>query len=970
MTRPSVAARLSAALAFTGALVMLSSATPGVTLARARHVAGPGEIVLPAGQGIHGEHEPDVALPYAPIADLDAAGNQHEYALQAAALPSDHPGLAWKNVGPFGQDDPTDYPTGNVRFSRAAGMGSTIAVDPRDPTGSSVYVGNMGGLWHSTDGGTKWRSLSDGKLTRGAVGAIGIDPNDPESLYVGTGIGYLTTSGDAPGSGIWVSHDAGTTFTRPAKNIKGYATNEITVADDGTVYAATSNGLYASTDDGASFTRVVLPSNAAHDGEAKGAYANWISAVAISPIDHNEVIAAVGLGVGKRPGPDGPLSVGNGLYKSENGPAGPWVYMPGNAGLTNPSASTDPIGRVMLSWTKAASGDGTVLWALVSDAELAYGGSKGSDVGGEVSGTTGEIVNPTNTQLNGLYRSDNAGGSWVNKATPDTLATSPNQGLGVYPALGYGIGVQAYYNLWVEADPRNPDQVYLGLEEVYQSVANTGSDPGPGQFEIIQRYWDVCGSTTYLENIFTGQSCPDETPYYGGTSTHPDQHWGALVQTGDNTVRLYTANDGGFFRQDSHDIGGGRNQFDNDAWTQMNTLATVEPYKVARKPDGEYLTALQDNGGGFFKPGETGVLVSSGDGVNAVATSDPDTWYLSAQGAIIYVTQDHGKTIRAIPSGVTGATFLSPFAVDPTDENHLVVAGRAVMESLKGPDTTSVIDPVAYTLVTTDWTQSFDAGTNPDTNIAYQSQAIAVRGDATYVAMCGLCRNTLGDPEDVDGSVATNVKPGCTPKKGAADCWDVKAGKGLPHNGIWNLAIDPTDVETVYVVLNNNSHIGYDPKVGGTQRVMVSHDAGASFTDITGNLPRSQARDVVVRGDKLIVATDNGVFTAPKAGKTWSRLGGGLPPVRVFDLDLDPTGQYLTASVYGRGVWNLDFKAKASSSAGPGPNGEPTKPVAKPRGPAGPGTGGIAATGANATVAVIAALLLAIAVTTRRLTAP
>ena len=968
MTRQT-AARLSAALAAAGALVLLASATPVATsAARARHVPGPGEIVLPAGQGIHGEHEPELALPYAPIADLDAAGNQHRYALDAAKLPAERAGLAWQNVGPLGQDDPTDYPTGSVRFARSAGMGSTIAVDPSDPTGSSLYVGNMGGLWHSTDAGKTWRSLSDKSFTRGAVGAIGVDPKDPDNLYVGTGIGYLTTSGDAPGSGIWVSHDGGETFTRPAKNIKGYATNDILVTDDGTVYAATSNGLYASTDKGASFTRIPLKTDATHAAEAKGAYANWISAVVASPLDPKNVIAAVGLGVGRRKGPDGkPLSTGNGLYQSVAGAAGPWDYMPGNAGLTNPTASNDPIGRVMLSWVKDPSGDGTVLWALVSDAGLSYGGSKGGDVGGEVGGTTGEIVNPTNTQLNGLYRSDTGGTTWVVKATPDSLASSPNQGLGVYPALGYGIGVQAYYNLWVEADPRDPDQVYFGLEEVFQSVANTGPQPGVGQFEIIQRYWDVCGSTTYLENIFKGQSCPEQTPYYGGTSTHPDQHWGALVRTGDNTVRMYTANDGGFFRQDSHDIGGGRNQFDNDLWTEMNTIATVQPYKVARKPDGEYLTALQDNGGGFFKPGETGILVSSGDGVNAVATPDPDTWYLSAQGAIVYVTEDHGKTIRAIPSGVAGATFLSPLAIDPTDENHLVVAGRAVMETLKGPKTTSTIDPVAYTVVATDWTKSFDAGTNEDTKLPYQSQAIAIRGDATYVAMCALCRNTLGDPTLVDGTVATNVEPGCTPKKGSTECWGLKAGKGLPHNGIWNLAIDPTDVKTIYVVLNNNSQIGFDPAVDKQYRVMVSKDAGDTFTDITGNLPRSHARDVVVRGDRLIVATDHGVFTAPKTGRSWSRLGSGLPPVRVFDLDLDPTGRYLTASLYGRGVWSFDFTQTAQNSNGPGPRGEPTKPV-----PGRPGAGGnrggddIATTGADAALTAVGVLLLAAALAARR----
>jgi hypothetical protein len=965
MNRPSTAVRIGAALASGAALVLLTAPAPAATVAAPRHVAGPGELVLPAGSGL-GEHEPAASFPDATVADLDAATNQHKYALEAAALPGVRQDLAWRNVGPFGQDDPMDYPTGGLRFARAAGMGAAIAVDPRDPSGGSVYVGNMGGLWYSKDGGEHFTSLSDGKLTRGAVGAIAVDPDKPTDLYVGTGIGYLTTSGDAPGSGVWVSHDAGKTFKRPAKNIRGYAVNDIAVTRDG-VAVGTSNGLYVSTDAGASFDRVALPDNATHDGPATGAYANWISAVAVNPFNPDEVIAAVGLSQGKRPAPDGkPLSPGNGLYKSTAGPAGPYLPLPGTDDLTHSAASTDPVGRIMLSWVKDPTGDATVLWAIVSDAGLAYTKQKFGEPGDLIGETTGTGPNATNTELNGVYRSDDGGETFTLKATPDSLESSPNSGLGIYPALGYGIGVQASYNLWIEADPRDPDQVYFGLEEVFQSVARTEESPDLGVFEIIQRYWDVCGSTTYLENLYTGKSCPDETPYEGGTSTHPDQHAGALVQTPDG-LRMYTGNDGGFFRQDSHALTPPtRNGFDNKAWVDMNALATVQAYKVARKPDGEFLTALQDNGAGFFAPGKAGTLVSSGDGVNAVATSDPDTWYMSAQGAIVWVTQDHGKTIRAIPADLTKPTFLSPLAIDPTDENHLVVAGQDVHETLAGPDTTSTIDPLLYTVIQTDWKQTFDAASTGNPNepaTPWTSQALAVRDTAVYSAICGLCRNTLGDPTFVNTTVATNVgKAGCEPVKGGTECWHVAAGKGLPHNGIWNLAIDPADVRTIYVVLNNNSQIGYDPKVGGTQRVMVSHDAGASFTDITGNLPRSQARDVVVRAGQLLVATDNGVFTAPRTGKTWSRLGKGVPPVRVFDLQLDPTGRYLTASVYGRGVWVLDFKAEAQSSSGPGPKGEPHKPAvpAKGRG------SGIPATGANATLALLAALALGTGIVLRR----
>ncbi|MCW2669124.1 MAG: hypothetical protein JWO27_1021, partial [Frankiales bacterium] len=179
---------------------------------------------------------------------------------------------------------------------------------------------------------------------------------------------------------------------------------------------------------------------------------------------------------------------------------------------------------------------------------------------------------------------------------------------------------------------------------------------------------------------------------------------------------------------------------------------------------------------------------------------------------------------------------------------------------------------------------------------------------------------------------------------------------GLPHVGVWTVTIDPTDVRTIYVTLNENSLVGLDKRVVGSARLMVSHDAGDHFTDITGNLPGSNTRDVVVRNGQLIVATDNGVFIGPRTGKSWARLGKALPQVRMFDLDLDRSGRYLTASAYGRGVWVLDFGGKATtSSSGPGLHGGPTPTKGVASGSPG---GRLAATGLDGNLAVVAVLLL------------
>ena len=962
--------RVTAQLAGVAALSVLALSGGAGSSATAAHrpVLGPSGLpAVPrsynAGLGSVESESPLIPPPDAVIADRDSVADQLTYAKQAVALPVSRPELPWQNVGPVGQVDPPGYPTGSIRFARSAGMGTSVAVDPRDPSGGTVYIGNLGGLWKSTNGGLSWKHLGE-EFARSAVGAIAIDPRRPDDVYVGTGVALLTISGDAAGAGVYVSHNAGKTFTRPTANVKGYGSNAITIAGNGVVIG-TNRGLWQSTDRGGSFHEVRLPSNASHTAPATGAYSNWVSASVAHPSRTNEVTIAIGMGYGKRLGPDGkPLSVGNGLYRSKSGVKGPYLYLPGSSQLTNPGASTDPIGRIALSYG-AVSGEEHVLWALVSDAGLT---NKASPAGLDpVSTTTGQSVNKTNSVLNGAYRSDDDAKTFTLKANPASLQASVNDSLVASAGLGYGVGVQGFYNLWIQGDPKDDTQVYVGLEEVFQSQANAGNTPGLASFEVIQRYWDLCGSTTYFDNLTKGLSCPDETPYYGGVSTHPDQHVGLAVPT-PKGVRLYTGNDGGFFREDSHDLGGGRTGFDNAGWQDMNALATTQAWHVARKTDGEFLVANQDNGAGFFKKGQAEIMVSGGDGLQTAATSNPDVWYSSAQGLVLYVTKNHGKDITNIAPGNTGAAFLSPFVVDPTDENHLVAAAQDVRESTKGPNTAVLADPVMGTVVQTDWVQSYDAGASPyqagGIAIKWASQALAVRGAAIYSAVCALCRNSLGDPTLIHSTVVTNVKAGCAAKKATKDCWHLAAGHGLPHVAIWNLAIDPTDIRTIFVVLNENSLVGLDKKIVGSARVMVSHDAGEHFSDLTGNLPGSNARAVVVRNSQLIVATDNGVFTAPPSGQRWQRLGTGLPQTRIFDISVDATGRYLTTSAYGRGVWVLDFAAKARTSSA-GAAGLSSQAVSGPR-PTGP-HGALAATGLASGVSWCAgAILLCVALLHRR----
>src|SRR3954469_24262255 len=194
---------------------------------------------------------------------------------QAAALPTVDAGRRWVARGPFGVDMPPGYSQSGEQFERVAGMGAAIASPPGHP--DTVYVGNMGGLWRSTDAGAHWTNLSDGKLPRVAVGAIAIDPAPPKTLYVGPGIPFNSLSGDAVGSGIYVSRDGGRHFSRPKQRTFGYATTQIAVTSKA-VLVATNHGLFRSSDRGHSFQQVALPT-AGPGRSARGPFASWVSAV-------------------------------------------------------------------------------------------------------------------------------------------------------------------------------------------------------------------------------------------------------------------------------------------------------------------------------------------------------------------------------------------------------------------------------------------------------------------------------------------------------------------------------------------------------------------------------------------------------------------------------------------------------------------------------------------------------------------
>jgi photosystem II stability/assembly factor-like uncharacterized protein len=93
--------------------------------------------------------------------------------------------------------------------TNVGGRITALAVHPSFP--QRIYMGAAdGGVWLSDDAGNTWTAVFDFNPTL-SIGALAIDPLDPNILFAGTG--EANTSADSyPGNGIFKSTDGGSTW--------------------------------------------------------------------------------------------------------------------------------------------------------------------------------------------------------------------------------------------------------------------------------------------------------------------------------------------------------------------------------------------------------------------------------------------------------------------------------------------------------------------------------------------------------------------------------------------------------------------------------------------------------------------------------------------------------------------------------------------------------------------------------------
>ena len=150
-------------------------------------------------------------------------------------------GLEWRSIGP----------------AMTAGRIADIAVNQKDRSQWYVAVGS-GGVWKTDNRGTTWEPVFDSEASY-SIGCVTIDPNNPETVWVGTGenvsgrhVGY--------GDGIYKSLDGGKSWTnmglKESQHIGNIVvdprdSNVVYVAAQGPLWSAGGErGLYKTTDGG------------------------------------------------------------------------------------------------------------------------------------------------------------------------------------------------------------------------------------------------------------------------------------------------------------------------------------------------------------------------------------------------------------------------------------------------------------------------------------------------------------------------------------------------------------------------------------------------------------------------------------------------------------------------------------------------------------------------------------------------
>ena len=156
-------------------------------------------------------------------------------------------GLRWREIGP-------------ARGGRSVAVAGSVARP------NEYWMGTTGGgVFKTTDGGLTWQPMSD-RFFGGTIGAIAVDPRNPDIVWVGGGETCIRGN-TAHGDGLWKTTDGGRTWTLLGFREEHIASIDVDWRNSSVAYlgvfgnpfaASANRGLYKTTDGGRTFNKALF----------------------------------------------------------------------------------------------------------------------------------------------------------------------------------------------------------------------------------------------------------------------------------------------------------------------------------------------------------------------------------------------------------------------------------------------------------------------------------------------------------------------------------------------------------------------------------------------------------------------------------------------------------------------------------------------------------------------------------------
>ena len=695
---------------------------------------------------------------------------------QAAHQPVDTLALAalkWRNIGPF-------------RSGRSVAVGGSVA-RPLE-----YYAGTTGGgVMKTTNGGHTWEPVTD-KYFGGTVGGLAIYQPNPDIVYVGTGESTLRGN-TSYGDGVYKTTDGGATWThlglRDTRHISVVLVHPwnpdiVYVAALGHAFGPNPDrGVFRSKDGGKTWEKILFVSDSA------GA-----SDLVMDPTNPSVLYAATWQVV-RRPWDIVSGGPGSGIHKSTDG-GDHWTRISGNAGLPK-----GLLGNIGLAVSPA---NPRRIWAMIE-----------ADSGG-------------------LYRSEDAGGTWqrINKRRD--------------------IHWRPFYFSGVFADPVDTNTVYLPNGVLYRST------DGGKKFTEVRPYNDLWDSHVLW-------IAPDNRD--------------RIIVGADQGARI-SLNRGANWSSTGYATG------------QFYHISTTShfPYRVCGSQQDNYSSCGPSRSDNLFDitqwyyagGGESGVIVGDPARPDMIyATGGGNTRYDRSTG--LFARIDPWWEPPALPKDTRHRwNWTTPLEISPHDSRTVYIGSNMLHRSTDGGATWSIISP---DLTRHDPRTLIVAG-GPITREATGAETYAT---IFTIAESRVAKGTIWVGSD-DGMVHltrdgggawTNVTPkfgeftrvsSIEPSPHAAGTAYLAANRNMlddyaPYlykttdfGKTWTLITDgiPSD-EFTRVIREDPERKGL--LFAGTERgVWVSFDDGAHWQTLRRNLPPVPVHDLVVKEGDLAIATHGRAF--------------------------------------------------------------------------------------------------------------